>query len=275
MTNIKLIAIDLDGTLLDDQKALPEENITAIKAAVAAGIKVVLCTGRPLPGTRPVFEQLGLSEEEYVIVNNGCSTFRSSDWQLVDDYRLTKEELVYLADISQQAPDIQLTVFDEHDHYYVVDEEPSDLVSYDAGLVFLEPTRIALADLLKQDVIYFEAMYVGEETALNRFEATYGKELSQHFSTVRSQSYIYETLPMGATKASALKNLVEQLGLVPEEVMALGDANNDIEMLTYAGTSVAMGNSPDHIKALAQHVTGKNSEAGVAQAIYEYALKNK
>ena len=81
---IKLIAIDLDGTLLNDKKELPAENRQAIQEAVKAGIKVVLCTGRPLPGTRPIFQQLGLSDE-FLIVNNGCSTYETKDcsWWLI------------------------------------------------------------------------------------------------------------------------------------------------------------------------------------------------
>ena len=74
---VKLIAIDMDGTLLNSQKEIPEENIKAIQEATAAGIKIVLCTGRPRSGIVPHFEKLGLSEEEYIIMNNGCSTYET------------------------------------------------------------------------------------------------------------------------------------------------------------------------------------------------------
>ena len=74
---VKLIAIDMDGTLLDSQKEIPAENIKAIQEAAAAGIKIVLCTGRPRSGILPHFEKLGLSEEEYIIMNNGCSTYET------------------------------------------------------------------------------------------------------------------------------------------------------------------------------------------------------
>lgn len=81
---IKLLALDMDGTLLNDQKQLTQPQIEAIHAAVESGVKLVLCTGRILNGTRPYFEQLGLdAENEYVIVNNGCSTHQTSDWSLV------------------------------------------------------------------------------------------------------------------------------------------------------------------------------------------------
>ena len=80
---VKLIAIDMDGTLLDSQKEIPVENIKAIQEAAAAGIKIVLCTGRPRSGILPHFEKLGLSEEEYIIMNNGCSTYETKNWKLL------------------------------------------------------------------------------------------------------------------------------------------------------------------------------------------------
>lgn len=269
---VKLIAIDMDGTLLDSKKQLPQENIRALKEATEAGIKVVICTGRPLVGVKPFFEQLDVSPDDYVIVNNGCCTHKRQDWELVDDFHLTPEELTYLYRLQEDIPGVQLTAFDT-DHYYVVAQEPLPIISWDAGLVFTEPVCVSLEELLSKDVTYFEAMIVGEAADLDPFQETYEAVLSERFSTVRSQHYIFETMPKGATKATALAKLAEKLGYSPEEVMALGDANNDLEMLSYAGYSVAMGNSPDHVKALAKYVTGTNDEAGVAQAIDRWALK--
>lgn len=268
---IKLIAIDLDGTLLNHKKELPSENVEAIQKAVAAGIKVVLCTGRPLPGTRPIFEQLGLTNE-YLIVNNGCSTYATENWKLIDDFHLTAEDIRLLSEVSRKEKGVQLTIFDEKEHYYVIDEEPSDIVVQDASLVYLEPTSITTDDLLALNDIQFQAMFLAEESRLDSFQERYEAELSERFSTVRSQPIIFEAMPKGATKAAALKALADRLAISSDEIMALGDANNDIEMLTLAGYSVAMGNSPEHIKSLAKYVTGTNDAAGVAQAIYQYAL---
>lgn len=89
---------------------------------------------------------------------------------------------------------------------------------------------------------------------------------------VRSQDNILEILPKGVSKASALRELVEDLGLSADQVMAIGDAPNDIEMLNYAGLGVAMGNASETIKRLADQVTVTNDEAGVAQAIHQFVL---
>ena len=82
---IKLLALDMDGTLLNSQKKISQENISAIHKAIKAGVKLVLCTGRPPFGVRPYYELLGLAQEdEYVIVDNGCAIHRTSDWAVID-----------------------------------------------------------------------------------------------------------------------------------------------------------------------------------------------
>ena len=98
-------------------------------------------------------------------------------------------------------------------------------------------------------------------------------KFSQSFNTVLSQPSIYETLPQGISKATALQSLAERLGLLPSEIMAIGDANNDREMLEFAGLAIAMDNASAPIKALANHVTSSNNEDGVAAAIYKWILQ--
>lgn len=97
--------------------------------------------------------------------------------------------------------------------------------------------------------------------------------MAKDFSVVRSQEYIFEAMPKGYTKATALKALSEKLGFSPEQVMALGDAANDLEMLEFAYHSVAMGNATDEVKSICRYETTTNDNAGVAQAIYDYVLK--
>ena len=209
---IKLIALDMDGTLLNSQKEIPKAHIQAIHQAVEHGVKLVLCTGRPLVGVKPYYEQLGLSgDNEYVIINNGCSTHQTKDWKLVAWKELSVEDILYLDKISKQTP-VQLTLFDE-ERYLVVDEKPSELVTYDASLVFTTPTEISLKEAISGKNIMFQAMF-------------------------------------------------------------LAHANNDIEMLEFAGFGVAMGNSSDYVKKLADYVTDSNDENGVATAIEKLILNN-
>ncbi|GGE38162.1 Cof-type HAD-IIB family hydrolase [Streptococcus himalayensis] len=269
---IQLIALDMDGTLLDEAKEIPQANIDAIHQALEKGVKLVLCTGRPLIGVKPYFEKLGLdSENEYVIVNNGCSTHQTSDWSLVDFEALTADDIRYLASLTKDRA-VQFTLFDE-EHYFVVDEKPSEIVRQDASLVFTQPTEISLAEATSGKHTLFEGMFLAEKEILDQFEKDYATILAGRFNGVRSQPTIYETLPKATSKASALARLAANLQIEPATIMALGDANNDIEMLEFAGLGIAMGNASDTVKSIADAVTGSNEENGVATAIQRYILK--
>ncbi|KXT78656.1 Cof-type HAD-IIB family hydrolase [Streptococcus sp. DD13] len=271
---LKLLALDMDGTLLNSAKEISPANRKTIQELVKTGVKLVLCTGRPIMGVKPYFEELGLKEDqEYIILNNGCTTVLTKDWSVVNSRTLSNEDVQFLYQVSVES-ETSLTIFDDS-HYIILGQEPNELVTYDAGLVFETPFQQSLEDCL-QNVRNYQVMFVAEKEKLDRFQKQYETSLSKRFTTVRSQDYLFEALPLGTTKATALEALAQQLGILPSEIMAIGDANNDIEMLSYAGLGIAMGNAPEHIQALADDVTDTNDRDGVAKAINHYILtKNK
>ena len=109
---IRLIAIDLDGTLLSPDKTISPANKQALLEAEAAGVHVVICTGRPLSGVRPIFEEIGFeSNHSYSVINNGCTTVNSSDWSVISYDALSEEDLVYLDQLTQEIHP-QLSLFD-------------------------------------------------------------------------------------------------------------------------------------------------------------------
>lgn len=268
---IKLLALDMDGTLLNEVKEIPLAHIDAIHKAIDKGVKLVLCTGRPLFGVLPYYKKLSLDlQNEYVIVNNGCSTHQTSDWSLVDWRELSKSDIEYLNDLAEKS-EVQLTLFDE-DHYFVLGGKPNQVIENDAKLVFSDLTEISLEEATSGKYRMFQGMFLGTKKETDDFENRFSEELCQRFSGVRSQPVIYEAMPLGTTKASALSRLADILDIQPSEIMAMGDANNDIEMLEFAGLGIAMGNASEHVKALADAVTTSNEEEGVARAIEKYIL---
>ena len=187
---IKLLALDMDGTLLNSQKKISQENISAIHKAIKAGVKLVLCTGRPPFGVRPYYELLGLAQEdEYVIVDNGCAIHRTSDWAVIDSVALDKQDIHYLYSLTQDSS-IQLTLFDE-EHYFVVGETPSPIVVRDTGYVFTSPTEISLEEAVSGKYTMFQAMFLAEKEIVDIFEEKYASDICQRFSGVRSQDVIY------------------------------------------------------------------------------------
>ena len=105
---VKLLAIDMDGTLLSDKKHIAEAQKKAIRDAIKAGVHVVLCTGRPLIGVLPFYEELALEDRKgYAIVNNGCAIHNTEDWSIVDCEMLPKEELEYLYSFSEEFEEVK------------------------------------------------------------------------------------------------------------------------------------------------------------------------
>ena len=115
---IRLIAIDLDGTLLHEDKTLSKGNIEALHRAHEAGYDIVICTGRPLAGVRPIFEEIGLPDGNYyMIINNGCTTLSTKNWEIIGKEELSLEDMHRLHVLTEDT-DVQLTLFDM-DHYLV------------------------------------------------------------------------------------------------------------------------------------------------------------
>ena len=270
---IRLVAIDLDGTLLSPDKTISPANKQALLDAEAAGVNVVICTGRPLSGVRPIFEEIAFkSNHSYSVINNGCTTVKSSDWSVISYDALSEEDLVYLDQLTQEIHP-QLSLFDLN-RYIILNQEPSEIAKMDAGIVSTVPVPLGLEEVLEAQPI-FQGMFIDQKEQIDAFQDTYEEALTQRFHTIRSQPILFEILPKDVNKATGLKALADHLGIPREQVMAIGDENNDIEMIQYAGLGVAMGNAANHIKELADVTTTTNAEDGVATAIRRYVLTNQ
>lgn len=270
---IKLIAIDMDGTLLNEKKHIDKAQKEAIHEAVEAGIKIVLCTGRPLYGILPFYEELGLSEldsEGYVILNNGCSIHKTKDWKLIDQVNFTSDDIDYLYKFSE-GYDINFTLVNDY-YYFNIDRKPTDELITDAGFVFSDITNISLKEAKNGKHKIIKIMFLGNPNIMANFQKENENILKDKYSGVLSQPYVYEILPKGNNKGTGLKKLAKKLGIKQEEIMAIGDGNNDIEMFEYANYSVAMENGTELAKKAAKYETDSNENDGVAKAIRKYAL---
>lgn len=272
---IKLIAIDMDGTLLNEKKHIDKAQKEAIHEAIEAGIKIVLCTGRPLYGILPFYEELGLSEldsEGYVILNNGCSIHKTKDWKLIDQVNFTSDDIEYLYKFSESY-DINFTLVNDT-YYFNIGRKPTDELIKDAGFVFSDITDISLEEAKSGKHKIMKIMFLGDPEIMANFQEKNEDIIKSKYSGVLSQSYVYEVFPKDNNKGIGLKKLAEKLGIKQEEVMAIGDGNNDIEMFEYANYSVAMKNATELAKKAAKYETDSNENDGVAKAIRKYALNH-
>ena len=263
---IKLIAIDMDGTLLNANKQLLEETKQYFKEFhyKDTDTLLVLCTGRPETGIRPYLKDLGyLEENHYIISQNGANIYESQTGNRIMD-----------AFVDSSAIQKWIQLGKEHnigilgggvDYYYSFDQEPTEWMESDVKLVNGQIKRITIEESLTTD--FYKILLLADEEQLNEFETVIPDAWREEFYVVRSQKYLVEVLTKGVNKAYGLEKLAQKLNINRNEIAAIGDAANDIEMLQYVGLPIAMGNATEEVKSLSKMVTDTNENNGVIKAI--------
>ncbi len=273
---IRLIGIDVDGTLLDSQGLMPAANRDAIHEAVAAGIHVALVTGRSYPFARPVAEPLPPSIT--LIVSSGAVE-RAMDGSTLARRLLDRDVARTVLDATRPYRDAAALIFDrDADRQFVyesMDWEHSGRKNYRSRNQSLLAHSSPLEDALIEDPI--QVMFNGGVDAMRVLSESLRREAGDAFA-VSLTEYVHRDFSLvditapGATKGHALTWRAEQLGLRREEVMAVGDNFNDLEMLESAGLPIVMANAVEQLKRRGWHVTGHQDDAGLAEAIRRFAL---
>ena len=263
---IKLVAIDMDGTLLNSKKELLEETKQYFKDFHKKETEtlLVLCTGRPETGIRPYLKDLGyLEENHYIISQNGANIYESRTGKRVMDAFLDSAAIQKWIELGKKHG---ISVMGAGvDYYYCFDQEPTEWMEFDVKLVSGKLKRIPTEESLNTD--FYKILLMGDEEQLNEFETFIPQEWRDEFYVVRSQKYLVEVLTKGVNKAFGLEKLAKELNIQPSEIAAIGDAANDIEMLEYAGLAIAMGNASEEVKSISDIVTDTNENNGVIKAI--------
>ena len=263
---IKLIAIDMDGTLLNSKKELLEETKQYFKNFHNKNTEtlLVLCTGRPESGIRPYLKDLGyLEENHYIISQNGANIYESQTEKRVMDAFVDSKAIQKWIELGKRHG---ISVMGAGvDYYYSFDEDPTEWMEFDVKLVSGKLKRIPTKESLNTD--FYKILLMGDEEQLSEFETCIPQEWRDEFYVVRSQKYLVEVLTKGVNKAFGLEKLAKELNIQSSEIAAIGDAANDIEMLKYAGLAIAMGNASEEVKAVSDIVTDTNENNGVIKAI--------
>lgn len=266
---IKLIAIDIDGTLVKDDKTLAQETIDTIKEALGRGIKVVLCTGRPLTGVRAYLDELGIDgDDQYVATYNGAMA-QTAAGKILAHHTLTLADYI---DLEAYARKMGIHFHMEtSDFIYTANRNISPYTIAESFLVRM-PIRYRSTDEITDEVTISKGMFIDEPSKIETLISEFSPELKERFYMVRSEPYFFEAMNKEASKGHAIGDLGQLLGISQDEIMAIGDQGNDLSMVSFAGVGVAMGNAIDEIKNAAQHITKTNEENGVAYAIQQWAL---
>ncbi|PQC52341.1 Cof-type HAD-IIB family hydrolase [Enterococcus faecalis] len=267
---IKLVAIDLDGTLLNSQKEISLRNKQALMAAKQAGVKVVICTGRPLAAIGPYLEELGLQDEgDYSITFNGGLVQKNDTGAIIEKTLMPLEaihELYQLATTLNMPFDV---LSDE-----VVMQLPSspNYPSIYSSLNKLLTFESYKLEELTPNRIYNKVVVAIDEAYLNERIKEIPASFYERFEIIKTRNNLLEFMPKGITKAYGISLLAKDLGIRAEEIMTLGDEENDLPMIEYAGLGVAMANAIPLVKEAADVVTDTNDQDGVAKAVEKYIL---
>jgi Cof subfamily protein (haloacid dehalogenase superfamily) len=262
-----VVALDIDGTLLKwvtDTGAAEEQVPAAVREAVHraydAGAEIVLASGRSPHGMTTVADQLGLPREGrdrlWIVASNGSVVLRYPPVTVVHEETFDARDAVYA--ILQRHPSALVAVEERGVGYRLNDHFPPGELT---GDMIVTPVEELVAQPVSRVIIRDPSSTADEFVAL-------GRELGlQGTSYVVGWTAWLDLAPVGVSKASGLSYVVDQLGLEPSDVLAIGDGRNDIEMLSWAGRGVAMGHAPDEVKEVADAVASSVDEDGAAEEL--------
>ena len=272
--HIRLLAVDIDGTLLDADFEIPAANLVALRRAHDSGIEIILVTGRRHAFALPIAEKLGFYDKLWLISSNGAIT-RSFTGETFHRDLLPADTAKRLAAAMLPFRGNLVITFDQETKGALVLEHMRELTGsiqrwLQNNMDFIEFVA-PIEKALTRDPV--QAMFCG---GVERMQQAQKNLLSSDLKpdiTVLKTEYphrdlcIMDVLNRDCSKGHALKRWAEFRGLQPAEVMAIGDNYNDVEMLEFAGVPVVMGNACDELKQNGWHVTLSNNENGVAVAV--------
>ncbi len=269
---VRLIAIDIDGTLLNSEFKIPAANVVALRLAHEAGIEIVLVTGRRHTFAMPIAEALGF--DIWLISSNGAVTKSMAGELFHRDLLPAATARKLIAHMDAFRSNCVLT-FDTDlpgalvlEHADVLNASISRWIEKNAAWIkFVVP----IEDALVADPI--QAMFCGTVSRMREAEAHLKLAGLDHEIMALKTEYpardlcMFDVLNYGCSKGHAVERWASYRGITKEQVMAIGDNYNDIEMLNFAGIPVVMGNAGEDMKKLGFEVTLSNDEAGVAAAV--------
>ncbi len=272
---IKLIALDLDGTLLTDEKKITQNTMKILKRASELGVIIVIATGRPFMG---IPEELRTLEGiRYAMSSNGAKIMDMKNHCIIMEHLLSADLAVKMLEIGNHYDALQEVYFE--DQGYVDEAKMKQLAKYHHNpnmWEYFKSTRKQVPDIMtlakekNQDMDKVQMLFAD----LSERDAAWKEiEKVEGVTQVDSLGYNIEINAAGVNKGVKLLEFGAKLGIRREEIMACGDGQNDVTMIQMAGFGVAMGNAIDAVKNVADYVTDTNEQEGVAKAIQKFILE--
>jgi Cof subfamily protein (haloacid dehalogenase superfamily) len=269
MAPIRLLALDLDDTLLRSDLSISYRTRNIIKKAEASDVTVVLASGRAPAAMAQFARLLGMHKRQgYLICNNGTVIQESHSGKVVFEARIPGETALKAYDLAN-AEGFAVQIY-EDDIMYV--SRTNEFTSYDQKLTGLRQVVVENFRAMVQGSCY-KLLIPGDPMLLVPLESIFRTYLGDDITLFTSKPYFLEILPPKTDKGTALAKVAELLGVLQESVLAIGDSMNDEAMIRWAGIGVAMANGDERIKNIASLITEKtNDDDGVAEVIEKFIL---
>ncbi len=274
MTDIKLISLDLDGTLLDSRKRLSAGNLQALQACIARGVQIVPTTGRTVDGVPAAVKEI--PGVRYAIATNGAIIYDMKEEKIIDRRTLDHSKALSILHILEEYP----VMYDPYINGRGITEEKFFNHMDNFGLTKELQDMVRITRDVVPNIIRFVEENDSPIEKINMFFAdpSLKSQIRERLNEI-SDIVITSSIPLNleinhpeATKGKGILRLAEYLGISREETMAFGDGENDLSMIIEAGIGVAMENGMDFLKVNADYVTKSNDEDGVAAAIDRFVL---
>lgn len=262
---IKLITIDVDGTLVTPLKRLTKKNIIQIDRVRDLGVHIALASGRPFHSMERYIEKLGLIQEgHFTVCQNGSYIVDNATKQPIAGSFQTVEDLARL-DKLMEGFDVEVSAMDDVG-FYTRHKNPSLYTKADAFINKLALTPVNYEDF-PENMSFGRFLILGSSSSIKEVLANMPKEVTDNYYAVQTAPFLIEVMNKTANKGHAVRQMASKLGITADEIMSIGNEKNDIPMLEQTGFPVAMENSVPELKAHAKFITKSNLQSGVGYAI--------
>ena len=258
-TDVKIVFSDIDGTVLTSQHVVTSQTKDAVKKLVAKAIPFVLVSARMPEAIYPITEDMGIKMP--IICYSGAYVLDKEGRELASTYMASVPVRKLLAEIGEKFPAVTVNFYSAH-HWYVTDKQDVR-VRREEEITSAQAEQANFDSLLAQGTLPHKILLMAEPADCAAAEKYFQQHYPQ-FQVARSSDILLEIMDGAVSKAAGIEVILKDYGLDKSEALSFGDNYNDLAMLEYTGMSVAMGNAPDDVKAVAKAVTLSNNDSGIA-----------
>lgn len=277
MQKIKLIAVDLDGTALDEKSRLTERTKNVLERAAEQGIRLVVASGRAYSSLPE--EILALKGLTCAITSNGAAAYDLKSGERSFSFLMEEKKVEEILGYLEEEPETAIEVFHDGEPYagrrFL--ENPEHYGAPARAVPYLQRTRTPVEDIFsfaRKHRKELDALDIICEGPLDKAEWIGKLDGIKDIYVTSSTHYRLEISSGKSGKGAALREAAARMDIRPEEIIAFGNADNDVDMLRFAGFGVAVANSPDSVKSYADRIAPANTEEGVAQVLEEILFKS-